>query len=199
MKQIKWILLTIVVLCLFICSYFAGKVFKQSSIQTEQVSSKRIAKNKGRVSEFSSQTKLVASSSSKSEEKLDYETITPMQTAAAIAYYGQHKVGKTIWKDIFDGADDLDIYQNDNADGLNVKGRGNSWMLHPSQEGGSHMATYTVGADGEVAFYDISAVNKDDDKDPYATVNLRDIINYVNDQGAVDQIKDKAQHIHLQQ
>ena len=72
-------------------------------------------------------------------------------------------------------------------------------MLHPSQEGGSHMATYTVGADGEVAFYDISAVNKDDDKDPYATVNLRDIINYVNDQGAVDQIKDKAQHIHLQQ
>ena len=51
MKQIKWVLLTIVVLCLFICSYFAGKVFKQSSIQTEQVSSKKIAKNKDRVSE----------------------------------------------------------------------------------------------------------------------------------------------------
>ena len=195
MKKVKWILLTIAVLCLFICSYFAGRVFSHSSAQTMQVSSKRMAKPES--SQPSS--RVAVSSSNSNNEKLNYETITPMQTAAAIAYYGQHKIGKSIWKDIFDGSTDLDIYQKDDADGLNVKGRGNSWMLHPSQEGGSHMATYTVGANGDVAFYDVSAVNQDEDKDPYATVNLRDIINYVNDQGVVDQIKDKAQHIHLQQ
>lgn len=197
MRKAKWILLTIAILCLFVCSYFAGKVFSHSSVHTTQVSSKKMESSKDTFSKSSSKETL--SSSSASEEKLDYESITPMQTAAAIAYYGQHKVKKTIWKEIFDGSDDLDIYQNDNADGLNVKGRGNSWMLHPSQEGGGHMATYTVGANGEVAFYDVSTVNQDENKDPYTTVNLRDIINYVNNQGAVDQIKDKAQHIHLQQ
>lgn len=198
MNKIKAILLAIAVLCFFICAYFAGRAFNHSSVQISSVSSTKTIKDKAPYAKSSS--KAVSSSTSRtSEAKLDYKTITPMQTAAAIAYYGQHKVGTGIWKDIFAGSTDLDLYQNDNADGLNVKGRGNSWMLHPSNEGGGHMATYTVGADGEVAFYDVSAVNEDDDKNPSATINLRDIINYVNEQGAVDQIKDKAQHIHLQQ
>lgn len=189
MKKVKWLLLAVAVLSLFVCAYFAGRSFSRSSAQSAQVSSKKTASN----------TNTQSSSSSSDEDQLNYESITPMQTAAAIAYYGQYKVDKGIWKKIFTGTSDLDIYQKDNADGLNVKGRGNSWMLHPSQEGGGHMATYTVGADGEVAFYDVSAVNEDEDKDPYTTVNLHEIINYVNSQGAVGQIKDKAQHIHLQQ
>lgn len=197
MKKLKWVLLVIGVLIIFVGAYFAGKMFNKSSVQTSQTSSSSVAKTSSKTN--SSTESSSASSSNDSGDKLDYDSITPMQTAAAIAYYGQHEVDKGIWKNIFDGSENLDIYQSDNADHLNVKSRGNSWMLHPSDEGGGHDATYTVGADGEVAFYDVSAVNKDDDKDPYTTVNLHDIINYVNDYGVVNQIKEKAQHIHLQQ
>lgn len=197
MKKIKWVLLVIGVLIIFVGAYFAGKMFNKSSVQTSQTNSSSVAKTSSKTN--SSNESSTSSSDNDSGDKLDYDTITPMQTAAAIAYYGQHEVSKGIWKKIFDSTEDLDIYQNDNADHLNVKGRGNSWMLHPSNEGGGHDATYTVSADGDVAFYDVSAVNKDDDKDPITTVNLHDIINYVNDHGVVDQIKDKAQHIHLQE
>ena len=61
------------------------------------------------------------------------------------------------------------------------------------------MATYTVGADGTVAFYEVTTINQDKDKDPLATINLRDIIKYVNDQNAVSQIKSRAQQIHVKQ
>lgn len=193
MKNIKWILLAVAVIAILCGSYFAGKMVTQSSApHTAQTNSSNSATESSSVSYSSS------ASPSVSNDQLDYETITPMQTAAAIAYYGQHEVGKQLWKHLFDGSSDLDIYQNDNADGLNVKGRGNSWMLHPSGENGGHMATYTVGADGTVAFYDVAPSNQDKDKDPYTTVNLHDIINYVNEHHAVEQVKDKAQHIHLQ-
>ena len=132
-----------------------------------------------------------------SDAKLHYKTITPMQTAAAIAYYGQHKVKKDIGRGIFSETTNLNIYQNDNADGLNVKGRGNSWYLRHSNSNGGHNAAYTVGADGTVAFYMVSTLNQKKNKDPYATANLRDIIQYVNDQGAANQVRSKAQHIHL--
>lgn len=189
MKNIKWILLAVVIIVILGGSYFAGKMVSQpSTTHTAQTSSTSSSTESSSVS---------SASSSSSSDRLDYETITPMQTAA-IAYYGQHEVGKQLWKDLFDGSSDLDIYQNDNADGLNVKGRGNSWMLHPSNENGGHMATYTVGADGTVAFYDVAPYNKDKDKGPYTTVNLHDIINYVNEHHAVEQVKNKAQHIHLQ-
>ncbi|MGN1283652.1 MAG: hypothetical protein ACI4UB_07555 [Limosilactobacillus sp.] len=191
MKKSYWILIGIIIVLVLGGSFYAGRMMHRPTVVTR---SHQTAASSSSVAHSAS-----SHSASDQGEKLDYETITPMQTAAAIAYYGQHKVHRGIWKQIFTGSADLDIYQNDNADGLNVKGRGNSWMLHPSDEGGSHMATYTVGADGEVAFYDVGATNEDEDKDPYTTVNLRTIINYVNDNGAVGQIKDKAQNIHLKQ
>lgn len=188
MKKVYWVLGSIIVILIFAVSFFAGRM----------MNSHPATNNTTQTSTNSNNNTNQSSTSANSDDQLEYNSITPMQTAAAIAYYGQHEVKKQMWKDIFDGSNDLDIYQKDNADGLNVKGRNNSWMLHPSDEGGGHMATYTIGSDGTVAFYDVSAKNKNKDKDPYTTVNLRDIINYVNEHGAVNQVKAKAQHIHLQ-
>lgn len=198
MKKLKWVLLVIGVLIIFVGAYFAGKMFNKSSVQTSQTSSSSVAKTSSKTN--SSTESSSASSSNDSGDKLDYDSITPMQTAAAIAYYGDHVIDKGCWHGLFSSyGDDLDIDQFDNADHLNVKGRGNSWGLRPSNVNGGAIAQYTVGADGEVAFYDVKTTNLQKDKDPLATANLHDIINYVNDHGVVDQIKDKAQHIHLQQ
>lgn len=195
MKKLKWSLVVIGILLIFAGAYFAGRMVNHGTVKSSRAT--QIS------STSSSKTNSASSSSSsiqnKTNEKLDYNTITPMQTAAAIAYYGENQVHSNIWDEIFSGSNDLDIYQQSNADHLNVKGRGNSWMLHPSNEGGGHMATYTVGANGDVAFYDVSAVNKNKNQDLIETENLRDIISYINDHDAVSQVKDKAQHIHLQQ
>ncbi len=198
MKKLKCVLLVIGVLIIFVGAYFAGKMFNKSSVQTSQTSSSSVAKTSSKTN--SSTESSSTSSSNGSGDKLDYESITPMQTAAAIAYYGDHVVDKGCWHGLFSSySDDIDLQQFDNADHLNVKGRGNSWSLRPSNMNGGALAQYTVGADGEVAFYDVKTTNLQKDKDPVATANLHDIINYVNDHGVVDQIKDKAQHIHLQQ
>ncbi|MBM6955249.1 hypothetical protein [Limosilactobacillus coleohominis] len=190
MKRIKWVLIAGVVLCIFIGAYFAGKMFSTSPVQSTQ-------NRRNNTVQSSSQTNS-SSESSRSSDSLDYNTITPMQTAAAIAYYGDHDVHKGVWKGLFSSYSDLEIYQEDNADHLKVKGRGNSWILRPSNMNGGAMAIYTVGSDGEVAFYNANTRNEDKDKDPVATANLRDIIADINNKGAAGQIKDKAQHIHLQ-
>lgn len=61
---------------------------------------------------------------------------------------------------------------------------------------GGDTPTYTVGADGTVSYYHVTTVNQNKDKDPLLTVNLHDIINYVNSHHAVSDIKAKAQDIH---
>lgn len=191
LKKTKWILSVVIVLFIFIGAYFAGKMFSSSPVQTNQ----SINNSTGQTSSQNNST----DNSSNSSDSLNYNSITPMQTAAAIAYYGDHHISKGCWKGLFSSyGNDLDLYQNDNADHLNVKGRGNSWILRPSNMNGGSMATYTVNADGEVAFYDVNTNNQNKDKDPVETANLRDIINYVNSKGLVTKIKDKAQHIHLQ-
>lgn len=129
-------------------------------------------------------------------EKLDYQTITPMQTAAAIAYYGQSKIGKGAWRGL-NNFGSLGLTQLDNADHLAVKGRGNSWYLSPKNMNGGTSAAYTVGADGTVAFYTVKTVDKDEEHEPQATVNLHSIIQYVNQQHAVEQVKGIARQIHL--
>ncbi|MGM9892301.1 hypothetical protein [Limosilactobacillus sp.] len=129
-------------------------------------------------------------------EKLDYQTITPLQTAAAIAYYGQKKIDKGAWRELNDFGP-LGLTQLDNADHLAVKGRGNSWYLSPRNMNGGTSAAYTVGADGTVAFYTVKTVDQAEEHEPQATVNLHSIIQYVNQQHAVEQVKGAAQQIQL--
>lgn len=199
MKKLHWLLLAIIIVLILTGSFFAGRMVRKPTVSNHATTRSSLTSSHSQAASASTSTTKSSSSSSDGGNALHYQTITPMQTAAAIAYYGQHQVHKQLWKDLFDGTEDLDLYQQNDAPHLNVKGRGNSWMLHPSDEGGGHMATYTVGADGTVAFYDVSSTNKNEDKDPYTTINLRDIIQYVNSQGAAGQVRSKAQHIHLQQ
>lgn len=200
MKKLHWLLLAIIIVLILTGAFFAGRMVRRPSVSSQATSQSSLTSSRhSQAASTSSSTSKSSSPSNSQGEALHCQTITPMQTAAAIAYYGQHQVHKQLWKELFDGTEDLDLYQHNDAPHLNVKGRGNSWMLHPSNEGGGHMATYTVGSDGTVAFYDVSSTNKNQDKDPYTTVNLRDIIQYVNSQGAAGQVRAKAQHIHLQQ
>lgn len=90
MKKIKWVLITGVVSCIFIGAYFAGKMFSTSPVQSTQ-------NRRNNTVQSSPQTNS-SSESSRSSDSLDYNTITPMQTAASIAYYGDHDVQKGFGK-----------------------------------------------------------------------------------------------------
>lgn len=132
--------------------------------------------------------------------RLHYKTITPKQTAAAIAYYGDHKVKRGCWKGLTSQyGKGLDLYQFDNANHLNVPGRGNSWSLRPSKMNGGAQATYTIGANGDVAFYNVNTRNQNKDKDPLAVVNLRKIISYVNNHGKSQLVVKNADAIHVKE
>lgn len=132
--------------------------------------------------------------------QLDYQTITPKQTAAAIAYYGDHKVHRGCWKGLTSQyGSQLDLYQFNNANHLNVPGRGNSWSLRPSKMNGGAMATYTVGSNGDVAFYNVTTPNKNKNKDPLAVVNLRNVIAYVNHHGKDQWVVKEANAIHVRE
>lgn len=131
---------------------------------------------------------------------LHYKTITSKQTAAAIAYYGTHKVHRGCWKGLTSNyGKNLDLYQFNNANHLSVPGRGNSWSLKPSNMNGGALATYTVGANGDVAFYHVTTLNQNKDKSPLAVVNLRKIISYVNNHNKARWVINEAHHIHVKE
>lgn len=94
MKKLKWFGLGLLVIFIFTGAYFAGRMMSRPTIK----SATQVSKSSSSASSSASST----SRASQSTEKLAYNTITPMQTAAAIAYYGQNKVHQGIWKHIFD-------------------------------------------------------------------------------------------------
>lgn len=143
---------------------------------------------------------MIAQAATIQSASLQYQTITPKQTAAAIAYYGDHKVHRGCWKGLTSQYDQkLDLYQFNNANHLNVPGRGNSWSLRPSNVNGGAMATYTVSSNGDVAFYNVTTRNKNKDKDPLSVVNLRKIVAYVNNHGKAQWAIKEANSIHVKE
>lgn len=143
---------------------------------------------------------IIAHAATTQSGQLEYNTITPKQTAAVIAYYGDHKVHRGCWKGLTSQyGRSLDLYQFSNANHLNVVGRGNSWSLRPSNMNGGSMATYTVGTNGDVAFYNVTTRNKNKDKDPLKVVNLRKIIAYANHHGKAQWAVKEANSINVKE
>lgn len=189
MKTRKLIIVIVGTVLVLAAAYFAGRTFSRPAVNSSQSTGSKTAA----VQNSSSSS---AASSSANDERLAYDSITPLQTAAAIMYYAKDKLGgQKDWQSIYD-TNSIDLYQTDQTDHLSNPGRGVCWMLHPANMAGGDTPTYTVGADGTVSYYHVTTVNQNKDKDPLLTVNLHDIISYVNNHHAMGEIKAKAQSIH---
>lgn len=113
-------------------------------------------------------------------DQLEYDSITPMETAAAIVYYQQPQMFKDSLK-----MGGMELRQSDaNSIGLDEPGNGILFGLitKNAQEGSFD---YTVDHDGEIYFYGAG-------DDYFGKVNLHKVINTVNDDGAVSKVRTLA-------
>ena len=195
MKTKNVVITVVAVVLVLVGAYFAGRTLSKPAVDSSQETSTKAAAQQSSASS-SSAASTSSSSTSADADQLDYNTITPMQTAAAIMYYAKDKLSdQNDWHSIYT-ANGIDLFQSNNTEHLSDPGRGVCWSLHPSDMAGGDTPTYTVGADGTVSYYHVTTVNQNKDKDPLLTANLHDIINYVNSHHAVSEIKAKAQDIH---
>lgn len=120
-------------------------------------------------------TTVKADSKVSDTDQLEYGSITPMETAAAIVYYRQPRMFKESLKM---GGMDLHQYNSSHAD---EPGNGIMFDLvtKNAQEGSFD---YTVDHDGEIYFYGAGDQH-------YGSVNLRKVINKVNNEGAVSKVR----------
>lgn len=113
--------------------------------------------------------------------KLEYNSITPMETAAAIVYYQQPRMFKDSVKN-----GGMELRQRDSSD---VDEPGNGIMFElvtkNAQEGSFD---YTVDHDGEIYFYGAGDHH-------HGSVNLHKVINKVNNDGAVAKVRALATEI----
>lgn len=117
--------------------------------------------------------------------ELGYETITPMETAAAITYYRQPRMFKDALK-----LGGMNLTQSDSSS-VDEPGNGIMFSLLPknAQQGDF---SYTVDHDGQIYFYGAGDTH-------HGSVNLRKVIQTVNDDGAVKQVRKLASETDLQQ
>lgn len=116
--------------------------------------------------------------------QLGYETITPMETAAAITYYRQPRMFNDALK-----AGGMNLTQGDSSD-VDEPGNGIMFSLIPkkAQQGDF---SYTVDRDGQVYFYGAGDTH-------HGSVNLRKVIRTVNADGAVAKVRQLANEIDFQ-
>ena len=180
------------ILLLFLGGGLGWKWYSQQKSSAPQI--EKITIKKAKRKKQSSAKKKSSSESKKEIVALTYNGISPAQTAMAIAYYGESYSGQDTWQNLFSNDGNLNLTQREYADHLSVPGRGRSWLLQPAGATNKVVAAYTVGADGNVAFYSIDPQSQQE-YSPFMQVNLRKIIMTVNKHEKSQAVIDKAQNL----
>ena len=150
-------------------------------------------------------------SSSEESEKLIVKDLTPEQTAAAIIYYGSKKTtsDRNVWESLYGSTEPINI---------NITKKITSNLDKPGQDvryaatnatdesekttyfGKQYVApSYTIDPDNTINYYDPRTLDENfDNISAVESVNLKDIVEYINEQHAVTEVDALSNRISIQ-
>ncbi|WP_203649310.1 hypothetical protein [Secundilactobacillus yichangensis] len=152
------------------------------------------------------------SSQQSTADQLDKNKLTPQQTASALMYYAKHdsklKYEKS-WASTFDNSNENTVYITTiDIENLSKQGQNVRYAIGSSHRDTSTTAdtdfeypSYTLDADGTVHFYGNQDIDSEEDGkqvSPEASVTLSQVVAYINDQNAADQVKARANQLTIQ-
>lgn len=206
-------------LLIMVCVAIATVIFfffssNNTSKTTTKVAS-RIEKKSSSVSTEDKQKKSSSSikmtSSSEESEKLIVKDLTPEQTAAAIIYYGSKKTtsDRNVWEPLYRATEPINI---------NITKKITSNLEKPGQDvryaatnatdesektayfGKQYVApSYTIDPDNTINYYDPRTLDENfDNISAVESVNLKDIVEYINEQHAVTEVDALSKRISIQ-
>lgn len=200
-----------VAIAVVIFFFFSGN---NTSKTTTKVAS-RIEKKSSSASTKDKQKKNSSSikmtSSSEESEKLIVKDLTPEQTAAAIIYYGSKKTtsDRNVWEPLYGSTEPINI---------NITKKITSNLEKPGQDvryaatnatdesektayfGKQYVApSYTIDPDNTINYYDPRTLDENfDNISAVESVNLKDIVEYINEQHAVTEVDALSKRISIQ-
>lgn len=200
-----------VAIAVIIFFFFSGN---NTSKTTTKVAS-RIEKKSSSASTKDKQKKNSSSikmtSSSEESEKLIVKDLTPEQTAAAIIYYGSKKTtsDRNVWEPLYGSTEPINI---------NITKKITSNLEKPGQDvryaatnatdesektayfGKQYVApSYTIDPDNTINYYDPRTLDENfDNISAVESVNLKDIVEYINEQHAVTEVDALSKRISIQ-
>lgn len=150
-------------------------------------------------------------SSSEESEKLIVKDLTPEQTAAAIIYYGSKKTtsDRNVWEPLYRATEPINI---------NITKKITSNLEKPGQDvryaatnatdesektayfGKQYVApSYTIDPDNTINYYDPRTLDENfDNISAVESVNLKDIVEYINEHHAVTEVDALSKRISIQ-
>ncbi|BDI00917.1 hypothetical protein LmYK1_01570 [Ligilactobacillus murinus] len=200
-----------VAIAVVIFFFFSGN---NTSKTTTKVAS-RIEKKNNSVSAESKQKKSSSSvkmtSSSEITEKLNVKDLTPAQTTAAIIYYGAKKQlsDRNVWEPLYSSTDTIvvnitkKITSNLEKPGQDVRYAATNATDESEKTayfGKQYVApSYTIDPDNTINYYDPRNLDENfDNISAVESVNLKDIVKYINEQHAVTEVDALSKRISIQ-
>lgn len=200
-----------VAIAVIIFFFFSGnntsKTTTKVASRIEKKSSSASTKDKPKKNSSS----IKMTSSSEESEKLIVKDLTPEQTAAAIIYYGSKKTtsDRNVWEPLYGSTEPINI---------NITKKITSNLEKPGQDvryaatnatdesektayfGKQYVApSYTIDPDNTINYYDPRNLDENfDNISAVESVNLKDIVEYINEQHAVTEVDALSKRISIQ-
>lgn len=187
----------VAVLIFFICRSVNNENDNTSSQANNSLQSGKAKKKESHTKTVDSSNSSTAVSSSAAESnQFSATTLTPNQTAAAIAYYADEK---GYWQFNFTPENYLETFEEttpDNYD-LSVPGDDNvQYEIRMAGTGSGGSSIYTLNGGTEVNIYSISddGINSSNSYTALTTVSLSNIVKYINDNNSVGDVNTIAKY-----
>lgn len=177
----------------------ASRIEKKSSSASTEDKSKK------------SSSLIKMTSSSEESEKLIVKDLTPEQTAAAIIYYGSKKTtsDRNVWESLYGSTEPININitkkitSNLDKPGQDVRYAATNATYESEKTtyfGKQYVApSYTIDPDNTINYYDPRTLDENfDNISAVESVNLKDIIEYINEQHAVTEVDALSKRISIQ-
>lgn len=196
-----------VVIFFFFSGNNTSKTTTKVASRIEKKSSSASTKDKPKKNSSS----IKMTSSSEESEKLIVKDLTPEQTAAAIIYYGSKKTtsDRNVWEPLYGSTEPINI---------NITKKITSNLEKPGQDvryaatnatdesektayfGKQYVApSYTIDPDNTINYYDPRTLDENfDNISAVESVNLKDIVEYINEQHAVTEVDALSKRISIQ-
>ncbi|KRL86164.1 zinc ribbon domain-containing protein [Ligilactobacillus apodemi] len=211
-KFMPYLLITFcVAIAVVIFFFFSGnntsKTTTKVTSRIEKKSSSASTEDKPKKSNSS----IKMTSSSEESEKLIVKDLTPEQTAAAIIYYGSKKTmsDRNVWEPLYVSTEPININitkkitSNLEKPGQNVRyaaTNATDESKKTAYSGKQYIApSYTIDPDNTINYYDPRTLDENfDNISAVESVNLKDIVEYINEQHAVTEVDALSKRISIQ-
>ncbi|WP_137597786.1 zinc ribbon domain-containing protein [Paucilactobacillus kaifaensis] len=198
-KRKRSIIIAIIIVLLLVLVFFVwhsvsgGTVDtatnKENSVSTNKTKHKRKSTKKD---DSSSANSSVATSSSSPKNQLNASSLTPNQTAAAIAYYAD---AHGYWSFNFTTENYLQAFEEITNDDWNLTAPGDDnvqYDIQMADTGSGGVYFYTLNGGTNVNIYEFDDFDDENHIVPQKTASLSEIVAYINDVNAVDEVNSIA-------